>query len=122
MWLNLVYIVQISVILGDIPEFGAVGNYKCYIQAWHYATNFYAGGDLNKARERCTKFDCDVIIEWTRQPRDKRMKATIGWDLGKFDAPPCPQNEDMTAKIIWEKKFEDYMNPNNITTGLIGSL
>ena len=87
----------------NIPEFGAVGNYKCYIHKWHYATSFYAEGNLNKAREKCTEYDCDVIIEWIRQPRDKRMKATIGWDLGKFDAPPCPQNEDMTAKIIWEK-------------------
>ena len=102
MMLNLFYVIQISVILGDIPKYGAVGNYKCYIQTWHYATSFYAK-QVNKAREKCTEYDCDVIIEWIRQPRDKRMKATIGWDLGKFDAPPCPQNEDMTAKIIWEK-------------------
>lgn len=119
MRLNLVYVVQISVVLGDVPKYGAVGNYNCHIGTWHYATTFFAQGNLNNARERCTKFDCDVIIEWTRQPRDKRGVATIGWDLGKFDASPCPQNEDMTAKIIWEKQFEDYMNSSNITTGLI---
>ena len=119
MWLNLVIIVHVSVILGDIPKFGAVGNYKCHTGTWHFATDFYAEGRLKKAREKCEQFDCDIIVEWRRQPRNKRGKATIGWELGKFDASPCPQNKDMTATIKWQKTFENYMNASNTITGLI---
>ena len=116
MRLNFVYLVQISLVLGDIPEFGAAGNYNCNIGDWHFATSFYAEQRLKKAEEKCKQFDCDIIIEWTRKSGSKTI---IGWEIGKFNRRPCPQNREMNAKIIWEKSFDDYMDSNQSVAGKI---
>ena len=111
---NLVYIIQISVVVG-VPDFGpAAGKYQCHSSDWHYATSFYVGNDKKEAEKRCTKFDCDILVEWTRRSRNGQINT--GYDIGKYGASTCPPNEEMTVTIIYEKPYETYINSNN--TGL----
>ena len=115
MQLNLIYVIHISVIFGGIPQFGPIGNYHCHISDWHYATSYYASGNINNAKEKCKDYDCDLIIEWTKK---HGSSSYTGWDIGKFDARElCPQNPDFKAKIIFEKSYENYMNANSTVPG-----
>ena len=116
MRLSWIHVIHISVIFGEIPRYGPVGDYYCRISDWHYSTSFYTR-HINKAQEECKRYDCDLIIEWTK--KSKYGSSTYnGWDIGKFDARElCPQNPDFKAKIIFEKSYENYMNANSTVPG-----
>ena len=111
---NFINVIQISVILG-IPQYGPVGQSKCRIANYHFATSYYAK-DKERADADCKRYDCDLIVEWSRKSYHQTHK---GYDLGKFDAPVCPQNQEMTTKIFWQKDFGDYMNSNHTINGEI---
>ena len=112
----LIIALQISVILGDVPQYAAVGSSYCQIEFYHFATSYYAR-DFNKAKDRCNNYDCDIIIKWTRTS-NKGVNPITGWDLGKFGGSLCPQNTAMTAEVIWKKDLE-FSNANNTATGRI---
>ena len=98
-----------------IPQYGPVGQYYCKSGDYYLATSFYTS-NKRKVETECKKHNCDVIVEWSRNSYDKTFR---GWDLGRYDAQPCPQNQKMTTKIIWQKDFEDYMNSNHTINGEI---
>ena len=91
-----------------IPLFGAVGQYSCRPRnIYHFATSYYTRYK-NKIKDDCNKYNCDIIIEWTR----KSLTRTItGWDIGTLSTRNlCQQNTDMKAKIVWEKSYDYFAN------------
>ena len=107
----------ISVILiaakaSDVPDYAAVGGYKCETGIWHFATSYHSyNGD--RAIEDCQRADCDIVIEWTRQVG--RKLYTI-YDIGKFAQQTCKQGSVDSAKIIWPKSEDRFINELNSTT------
>lgn len=120
MWINFISVLQVLFVAGAIPEYAPVGQYYCKNGDYYFATSYYT--KIKKtAKAKCKKHGCDVIVEWTNKWN------WIGYDFGKSikanDKSGCPQNKDMTAKIIWQKPRADaaYTNSNNTINGYLNS-
>ena len=122
MRLNVISLLQITVIFGEIPEYGPVGQLSCKTGNYHFATSSYHGS-RNAAVARCKHYDCDIIVEWTNKWNKK------GYDIGRFNkagvnkaghkSKICSQNKDMTATVYWMNQLDDYMDSNNTQNGII---
>ena len=115
---SFINVLQISVILGDIPQYAPIDDKKCQTGSYYFATNFYTKRQ-DTAKNNCKINSCDVIIEWTRT--NSKGQRFTGFDLGKFDGHVCPQNKDMTARIIWQRQPVDneYTNLNSTINGYL---
>ena len=107
----------ISVILiaakaSDVPDYAAVDGYKCEIGMWHFATSYHTY-NKDRAIQDCQHEDCDIVIEWTKQY--SRKLYTI-YDIGKFAKRTCKQGSVDSAKIIWSKPKERFINELNSTS------
>ena len=75
----LINALQISVILGDAPQFAPIGNKYCQTGSYYFATSYYTKYK-STAKADCKNYNCDVIIEWTRI--NSRGDTFTGWDSG----------------------------------------
>ena len=83
-----------------IPRYSPVGNYRCVIRFYRFATSFFTRSE-KLAKDACKRYYCDIIIEWTRR---KGSQIITGWDIGNLGqkSEKCSHNPHMTAKVIWQ--------------------
>ena len=93
--------VESSLRTTNLPRFLPVGKFYCKSAPFHFATSYYSSS-LSRTRQECHRYDCDIIIEWTKK---SYHKTYTGYDFGKIDEhqSTCPHNKAMTAKIVWTK-------------------
>ena len=111
MRIHLINLVHLSLTLGQIPKYGAVGPYGCSMGPYYYATSYFTRFE-NKVRKVCDDYDCDIIVEWTS--KDGKNK---GWDIGKFNKPACSQNKNMDARIKMMKQIDNNQNSSDFNEG-----
>ena len=104
-------VILIVVSASDVQGFAAVAREKCETGIWHFATSYYTTFE-QRARDDCERYNCDLIVEWTRRVKNGAKKF---YDIGMFEGEICKQFVVDSAKVIWQKPRNTITSGSNFT-------